>query len=314
MADYEVTIVGGGLAGLTAGLFAARCGRSTLVLTSAAPGGHLSTVEHVEDFPGFPEGVAGFELGPKVQEQAAAAGAEFRLAEVSDLRQASGDWLLTMAEGEVSSAAVILATGSRPRALGVPGEERFEGRGISHCASCDGPLLRGGPAVVVGGGDSAFQEALTLAGYGSEVAIVHRFETSPAQEAYQRRVREQTALTVHHSTDVLELVGEETLTGVKVIHEETREESLLPAAGVWVYAGLQADTDLVAGLLSLDEHGRVPVDLWLRTAARGLFAAGDVRSDSASQAVSAAGDGATAAVAADRYLELGSWTAAASYP
>jgi len=322
LADYDLVVIGGGLAGLTAGLFGARLGRSTLVLVADIPGGHLANIEHVEDFPGFPESIAGFELGPKLQEQAANAGADFRMAEAKRLvpRPSQGErlgegtpsidceWLVT-ADEDISARAVILATGSRPRKLGVPGEEQFEGQGISHCASCDGPLLRGGPAVVVGGGDSAFQEALTLADHTSDVTLVHRFETGLAQEVYQERVRSSSSIKVLPSTDVLEIVGDEAISAVRVVHEDTREETLLPAAGVWVYAGLSPNSDIVRELLTPNQTGHIPTDIWLRTALRGVFAAGDVRAESASQAITAAGDGATAAIAADRYLELGGWPA-----
>lgn len=309
MPEYEVVVIGGGMAGLTGGLFAARYGRSTLVLVADVPGGHLCNIERVEDFPGFPEAIAGFELGPKLQQQAASAGAEFRMGAVTELKRAGYDWIVATGDGEFETRAVILATGSRPRKLGIPGEDRFEGHGISHCASCDGPLLHGDPAVVVGGGDSAFQEALSLAGYASEVAVVHRFETSPAQTSYQQRVREHAKIDVHPNTDVLEILGDGALTGVRVIHQETRRETHLPAAGVWVYVGLQPNSDLVKDWLTLEDSGHVPTDIWLRTARRGLFAAGDVRMDSAAQAVAAAGDGATAAIAAHRYLDVGVWPA-----
>src|SRR5215208_1052499 len=176
MQGYDVVVVGGGLAGLTAGLFAARYGRSTLVLEPQMPGGHLANVEKVEDFPGFPEGVAGYELGPSVQEQAANEGAEFRLAGLQRLEPVDADWLVTTEEGEYRARTVIVAAGSRPRELGVPGESRLYGRGVSHCASCDGPLFRDQKVGVVAEDAWALQEALTLASHASEVVIFHSTE------------------------------------------------------------------------------------------------------------------------------------------
>ena len=302
MSDFEVVVVGGGLGGLTAGLFSARCGRSTLVLESTVPGGHLVNIEKIEDFPGFPEGIAGFDLGPLVQEQAASYGAEFAMAEVQRLEARGDAWLVTTSGGQHNARAVIVAAGSRPRALGVPGEERLVGRGVSHCASCDGPLLRGQPVAVVGGGDSAILEALTLADHDAEVILFHRSALG-AQETYQRRVRDSTRISLRPNTAVAEILGEETVSGVRVRDLATGVEAEVAVAGVFVYVGLEPNTDFLKGVLELDEFGRVPTDVWMRTARAGVFAAGDIRRDSAAQAISAAGDGATAAIAAHRYLQ-----------
>ena len=174
MDDYDLVIVGGGLAALTAGLFAARYGHSTLVLVAGVPGGHLASIEKIEDFPGFPEGVAGYDLGPLVQEQAAQQGAEFQLAEVQRLEAHDHDWLVVTDDGGYWARAVVVAAGSRPRELGIPGEGRLRGKGVSHCASCDGPLFRDRVVGVVGGGDSALQEALTLADHAAQVLLFHR--------------------------------------------------------------------------------------------------------------------------------------------
>ena len=301
--EYDVVVCGGGLAGLTAALFAARLGRSTLALVGDLVGGHLTNVDVIPDFPGFPGGVAGYELCPKVQEQAANAGAEFRASEAVSLTRAEAGWLIEAGVGDVVAPTVIVATGSRPRRLGVPGEERFEGRGVSHCASCDGPLLRGGAAVVVGGGDSAFQEALTLADYASEVTIVFRSAESVAQAAHRRAALARGNVTLLANATVQELLGGDMVEGVRLrVAGEPRE---LAAKGVWTYVGLEPNTAWLNGALPLDDSGHIITDAWLRTALDGVFAAGDVRSDSASQAITAAGDGATAAVAADRFLKLG---------
>jgi thioredoxin reductase (NADPH) len=309
MDGYDIVIVGGGLAGLTAGLFAARYGRSTLVLEPAIPGGHLVNVEKIEDFPGFPEGVAGYELGPMLQEQAANNGAEFRMAEVRAAEPLDGDWLVSTGDGQVRAKALIVAAGSRPRELGVPGEQRLLGKGISHCASCDGPLFRGRPVGVVGGGDSALLEALTLAGHASEVILFHRRDTFTAQSTYQRRVRETSIISVRPNTVVEEILGDDGVAGVRVREVATGEESQVELFGLFVYIGLEPNTTFLKDGLRLDESGRIPTDIWMRTERLGLFAAGDIRRDSASQAITAAGDGATAAIAAHRYLGDRSWPA-----
>lgn len=303
MTRYDILVVGGGLAALTAGLFAARAGRSTLVLEPAVPGGHLVNIQKIEDFPGFPDGVSGYELGPNAQLQAMNAGAEFGMAEVQALaRLDDGEWLVSTSDGEHQAGAVIVASGSHARTLGVPGEERLVGRGVSHCASCDGPLFRGQTVGVAGGGDSALQEALTLAEHVGRVLVFHRGAAFRAQQVYQQRVQDEPKIEVHWNTEVREVLGEAEVTGVRVCDLVSGEERTVELVGLFVYVGLAPNTAFLGDLLQLDETGHIPTDIWMQTALPGLFAAGDVRRDSASQAITAAGDGATAAIAADRYL------------
>ncbi|HEV8639129.1 MAG TPA: FAD-dependent oxidoreductase [Chloroflexota bacterium] len=301
----DVLVAGGGLAALTAGLFAARHGLSTLVLEPRVPGGQLVNVERVEDYPGFPDGVPGFDLGPIVQEQAAAAGAAFRLAEVLGLARGDGAWLVRASDGEVAAGAVIVASGSRPRALGVPGEARLSGRGVSHCASCDGPLFRGRPVAVVGGGDSALQEALTVAQFASEVVLIHRRDAFRAQRVYVDRVAGTPTIRPRMNRVVEEIVGAESVGAVRVRDRVSGVAEEIEVAGVFVYVGTEPNTGFLREVVALDPDGRVPVDAWMRAKAPGLFAAGDVRRDFPGQAVNAAGDGATAAIAAHRYLQAG---------
>src|SRR4030095_169451 len=188
MAEYDVIVVGSGLAGLTAGLFAARHGLSTLILESNIPGGHLISIEKIEDFPGFPDGIAGYDLCPTVQRQAGDHGGKFKRAEVSRLEAQDRFWSVITDEEQHRAKAVIVATGSKLKNLGVPGEEKLMGRGVSHCASCDGPLYDGQVVGVVGGGDSALQEALTLTNYAEQVVIFDQAENFAAQHSYRERV------------------------------------------------------------------------------------------------------------------------------
>jgi thioredoxin reductase (NADPH) len=303
MADYDVLVVGGGLAGLTAGLYAARYGRSTLVLEPAVPGGHLINVEKIEQFPGFPDGASGYELGPNTQLQAMNAGAEFSMAEAQALTPDNDGWLVATTDGDHRARAVVVATGARPRPLGVPGEERLYGKGVSHCASCDGPLFRGETVGVAAGGDWALQEALTLANHAARVIVFHPVEAFVDQHAYQQRVAETPAIVVRHTTTVTEVLGESAVSGVRVKAAPTGQQDQLELAGLFVYAGLEPNTAFLKDLLHLDDSGHVPTDVWMRTERPGLFAAGDVRQNSAGQAITAAGDGATAATAAHRYLQ-----------
>ena len=295
-------MTGGGLAGLTAALFAARHGRSTVLLDPLGMGGALLNIERVEDFPGFPEGVAGFALGPRLQQQVAEAGGAFETAEVRRIESRGGDWGIVSDSGETTAGAVIVATGSRPRKLGVPGADEFEGKGLSTCASCDGPLYREQLVAVCGGGDSALIETLELVRLDVRVLLVHPDETLGGQETYSRRVIESPRVEIRHRATVEEILGDGRVEGVRVCDLATGESSTVPVAAVFANVGRLPNTAMLEGVLALDEDGHIPTDVWMRTELPGLFAAGDVRADSAGQAISAAGDGATAAVAADRYL------------
>ncbi len=301
-ADYEIVVAGAGPAGLTAALFAARQGRSTLLVDPLGMGGAIMNTARVEDFPGFPEGIAGFELGPRIQEQAAAAGAQLQPGEVTRIERGGRDWAVVTDSGALAARAVIVATGTRPRKLGVPGEDDLEGKGLSRCASCDGPLFRGQVVAMVGGGDAALLETLELLSYDVRVVLIHPEEALSGQAAYVRRVQESAAVEIRPRTAVEEIVGSDRVEGIRLRDLASGELSTLPVAGVFVHVGRLPNTELLQGVLALDEDGRVPTDLWMRTELPGLLAAGDVRAGAAGQAISAAGDGATAAVAAHRYL------------
>jgi thioredoxin reductase (NADPH) len=300
--DYEIAVAGGGPAGLTAALFAARHGRSTVLLDSVGVGGAILNTERVEDFPGFPEGVPGFELAPRMQEQVMDAGGAFAMSEARRLEPRGDDWTLVTDDGDIGAAAVIVATGSRFRKLGVPREEEFEGRGLSTCASCDGPLYRERLVAVCGDGDSALLETLELVGHGVRVVLLHPGETLVGQETYRRRVQDSAQVELRHRTILEEILGDGEVEGIRVRDVRTGASSTLPVAAVFANVGRVPNTSMLEGVVALDEHGHVRTDIWMRTERAGLFAAGDVRADAAGQAISAAGDGATAAVAAHRYL------------
>ena len=297
----DIAIAGGGLAGLTAGMFAARLGHSATVLTGLAPGGLLLSIEQIEGVPGFPEGVPGYELCPMAQEQAEAAGAGFSMAEADGIERDGDGWIVHSADGDLRAKAVVLATGSRLRTLGVPGEQELTGSGVSHCASCDAPMLRDKVTVVVGAGDSGLQEALTLAGSVAQVIVLDHGDHPAAQETYRRRVVEHEKIEIRTGVEVTEIVGNGTVSGVRTSAGE------IPCDAVFVYVGLDPNTEFLNGGIALDADGRVPTDNHLRTELPGVFAAGSLRADSLYQAASAAGDGAAAAKAAHRYLNDGIW-------
>jgi thioredoxin reductase (NADPH) len=301
-ADYEIAAVGGGPAGLTAALFAARHGRSTILFDPLGMGGAILNTERIEDLPGFPEGIPGFDFGPRLQEQVTTAGATVRPAEVTRIERRGDDWAVATDSEEITAGALIVATGSRPRKLGVAREDELEGKGLSHCASCDGPLFRGRTVAMVGGGDSALLETLELGGHDVQVVLIHDAEAFGGQETYRRRVHESTYVDVRHRTVVEEILGDGSVEGLRIRDVDGGESSTVEVSAVFVHIGRVPNTELLAGVVALDENGRVATDILMRTGLPGLFAVGDIRADSAGQAISAAGDGATAAVAAHRYL------------
>jgi thioredoxin reductase (NADPH) len=306
-AEFEVVIAGGGIAGMTAAVTAARLGRKTLVLTGDVPGGQLISIEKIEGYPGFPDGVPGYDLCPMLQEQAAAAGAEFMMTGLERLDRQDGQWRVTTGEGDILARAVIVATGSSLKKLDVPGEERLTGNGVSHCASCDAPLFRDRIVAAVGGGDSAMQEALTLAAFASKVFILQRGDALTGQACYRDRVTAHQKIDIRFNTSVTEILGEAKVTGLRT--RQSREGAIagLEVAAVFAYVGLQPNTAVLRDRLSLDQAGRISTDGWMRSELTGVCAAGTVRCQSPYRAVSAAGDGASAAVTVDRYLTDGSW-------
>jgi thioredoxin reductase (NADPH) len=305
--SFDIVVIGGGIAGLSAGLTSARLGARTLVLTGPALGGHLLSIDCVEGYPGHPEGIAGYELCPTVQSQAAEAGAEFAMSDASAIEPADDGWIVTAASGSYSAAAVIVATGTALVELGVPGESVLRGRGVSHCASCDAPLLRGERVLVVGGGDSALQEALRLAEDVREVIVLHRGESPIAQAAFRHRVSACENISLRPYSEVEEILGEEAVSGARVRDTSEGGATDLEAAGVFVYIGHAPNTELVGSALALSASRHIPTDASMRTDARGLLAAGTVREGAVGRAVASAGDGSAAAIAAHRYLENGSW-------
>ncbi|HWL48009.1 MAG TPA: FAD-dependent oxidoreductase [Sphingomonadaceae bacterium] len=297
--EAGLVVIGAGVAGLTAAAVAASHGADVLVIEQMAPGGQISTVEAIRNFPGFPEGIAGYELGPLLQQQAEEAGAAFQFDSVERIEADGARFRVIGAEGAVIAGAVIVAAGSRRRPLGVPGEADFTGRGVSHCASCDGGFFRGQPVVVVGGGDSAFDEAEVLAEQVGEVVIVHREAAPHARSSVRERV-EALGNVRAVSGDVVAIEGGDGVARVRWrAGDETVEQ---PCAGVFVYAGLDPASDFLGDLVARDQRGAIVTDAGLQTARPGLFAAGDIRSGAVALLASAAGEGATAALAAVRYL------------
>ena len=305
--ECDVVIAGGGIAGLTAGMTAARLGRKTLVLTGDIPGGQLMSIEKIEGYPGFSEGVPGYDLCPMLQDQAASAGAEFMMTGLERLDAQDGQWRVTTGEGDILAGAVIVATGSSLKKLDVPGEQSLTGNGVSQCASCDAPLFRERIVAVVGGGDSAMQEALTLAAFAAKVVVLRRGDVLTGQASYRDRVTAHQKIEIRFNTVVTEILGEAKVTGLRTRQSRDGAVADLEVAAIFAYIGLQPNTAMLQDRLSLDLAGKIPTDGWMRSELAGVCAAGTVRSQSPCRAVSAAGDGASAAVTIDRYLADGSW-------
>lgn len=300
MIAAELAIVGGGVAGLTAGLYAVRDRVDTVLLERMGTGGWLVNADQVENFPGFPHGVKGYELAPLISEQAMNAGLRIEFAEARAVRRENGVFIVETDGEPVRARALIAASGSSLAKLGIPGETEFEGRGVSSCATCDGEFFRDQAVAVIGGGDSAFDEALYLAEICTSVTILHR---SPprAQRVLVERAMAHPRITLRRG-EAAAIEGGETVTVLRL-----QDGTVLPVAGVFIYVGLRPNTGYLAGLAPLDAGGHVSVDLWMRTPVPGLLAAGDLRQHSARQLVASAGDGATAALAAIRYLRAGEW-------
>ena len=304
---YDIVIIGGGAAGFTAGLYAARDRCRALLLERFSAGGQVLNCEHIENYPGFPEGIAGYSLGPLLQQQATNLGLEMKLAEVHEVRLDGETTVLQTDDGEVRAKALIIATGSSFTKLGIPGEDEFFGNGVSHCASCDGAFFMDQPVAVVGGGDAALDEGMHLTQYASQVTIIHRRDTLRACQLLQERARSKEKLAFRWNTVVQAIEGDDTVRRIQIEDVKTGERSQLEVGGVFLYIGLTPNTQFLNGLLPLNERGQIITDLSMRTAIPGILAAGDVRCESSRQLISAAGDGATAALAAVRYLQSGQW-------
>ena len=298
---YDMIVLGGGPGGYTAALYAARAGRSVLVLERLSPGGQMALTSDIDNYPGFPEGVDGFELGMKFQEQAHRFGAETEYAEVRTMDLNSNPKVLHTPDGDFYARTLVLATGAGPRKLGLPNEERLTGRGVHYCAHCDGMFYRGKTLVLVGGGDSAAAEALHLARLAKKVILVHRRDTLRATKLYHEPLMKLPNLEFRWNSAVSGLPGGERLAGVKIKNLISGEEELLEADGLFVSIGRVPSTSLVEGQLEL-ENGYIRADESTRTSIPGVFAVGDVRTKALRQIITAAADGANAAHFAEEYL------------
>lgn len=305
---YDLVIIGGGVSGLSAGLFARRSGLKTILLERLMTGGQIINADNIENYPGFPDGVSGATLASLIQDHALKNGLEIRLDEVTSLKRNGNQWTVISPESEYLAKAVIIAGGSALKKLDIPGEERFLGSGVSYCATCDGAFFAGQKIAVVGSGDSAIDEALVLSEFASDILLFIKTHELTGQKILQERVMSNSKVTIITNTRVDNVFGTSQVEGITTTNTLTNVESKVSLSGIFIYIGLKPHTDYLKDLLPLDNRGHIPTDLWMRTPVDGIFAIGDIRQNSASQLISGAGDGATAAIAVSRYIEHGDFT------
>jgi thioredoxin reductase (NADPH) len=301
---YQVVIIGGGPAGLTAGLYCARSRFDTLLVERGVIGGQITNAERVENYPGFPRGISGTNLGQLIHEQAASYGLETLLAEVTKVVLGQKHNLVNTSEGDFIAGSIIIASGAQFRKLQVPGEDKFVGKGVSYCATCDGPLFKDKTVAVVGGGDSAVTEALYLSKFASSVKIIHRRSQLRASKIFEERATAEPKIEFIWDTLVTQIEGDGVVRQVTLKNTKNDRISMLELAGVFVAIGSTPNSAQWRGLLPLDEEGYIVTNELMETKIAGIFAAGDVRHGSARQVITAAGDGATAAMSAARFLSL----------
>ncbi|MHB0914309.1 MAG: thioredoxin-disulfide reductase [Thermoleophilia bacterium] len=301
---YDIIIIGGGPAGLTAGLYSGRARRRTLLLEKAAVGGQAATTDHIENYPGFPDGVGGFELTQMMRTQAEQFDVEIREITGVESIEADGDDRLVVTDGESFRArSVIVASGAEPSTLGIPGETELRGRGVSYCATCDGAFYRDLEVAVVGGGDSAVEEAIFLTKFASKVYVIHRRDELRAARILQERAFDNPKIEMVWDSHLKKILGEGKVEEIVIENKNTHERSSIMLSGVFIYIGTVPNTTFCAGSIDLDDRDYVVTDDKLETSLAGVFACGDCRANRLKQVSIAVGEGALAAVEADKYID-----------
>lgn len=303
MEKQDLVIIGGGPAGLAAGIYAARAALKVILLEKGMPGGLVANTEFIENYPGFAEGISGPELVMQMQNQAIRFGLQIKNTNVESIKPLDSGFEIQTEDGIINSSTVILATGASPKMLNVKGEKEFHGRGVSYCATCDGAFFKDKKVAVVGGGDAAVEEALFLTKFAEKVYIIHRRGELRATKIIQEKAKQNPKIDFEWYSVVDEIKGSSTVESV--ILRDTRDDATREIAvdGVFIYVGTQPSSELIAGMAELDPDGYVITDEEMKTSQPGLFAAGDVRKKTLRQVVTAVADGAIAAVSAEKYLD-----------
>lgn len=300
---YDLIIIGGGPAGLTAGLYAARARLDTVLLEKLAPGGQILTTDWVENYPGFPDGISGFELIDRMKNQAEKFGLDIQSREVTRLDLAGETKIVHTDKGELKTLAIVLATGAFPQKLGVEGESLLTGKGVSYCATCDGPFYRDQEVAVIGGGDTAVEEALFLTRFASRVHLIHRRDRLRATQLLQDRAMASEKIHILWDTICNRITGETGVDGLDLRNVKSGETSHLTVQGAFIFVGYSPNNQLLDGLLKTDDYGFVVTDQNMQTSVSGVFAGGDIRSKQLRQVATAVGEGAAATFAAEKYVE-----------
>lgn len=299
--DIDVAIIGGGPGGYSAALYCARSGYSVLVLEKLSPGGQMATTGQVDNYPGFDEGIDGFELGEKMQRGAERFGVKTEFDEVVSVDLSSSPKQITTTSGVINAGSVIIATGASPRLLGLPEENALRGRGVAYCATCDGQMYKNKTVIVAGGGNSAAADALFLSKICSKVYLVHRRDSLRASRIYQEPL-EKSGVEFLWNSRITEILHDKRVTGVRIENVKDQSTQDIPVDGVFVAIGRVPDTELFRGQIALDPQGYIIADETTRTSVPGVFAVGDVRTKPLRQIVTAAADGATASHFVEEYL------------
>ena len=303
--QYDMVIVGGGPGGYTAALYAARAGLKTVVVEKLSAGGQMALTRQVDNYPGFADGIDGYELAGRMQQQAERFGAQTRYAQVMEIDLAATPKVIRTSEGALYGKTVVLAMGANPRELGLPGEKELVGRGIAYCAACDGMAFKGKTVVVVGGGNSAAADALLLSRIARKVILVHRRDTLRATQVYHEPLMKAENVEFRWNSVVTQLLHGDRITGVRLRNVKTGEETDIATDGVFVSVGRVPSTDLVAGQVELDRSGYIVAGESTETGIPGVYAVGDVRTKLVRQVVTAVSDGAVAVHMAEEFLAQG---------
>lgn len=301
--EYDVAIIGGGPAGLAAAVYAARGGMKTVIFEKALVGGQITTTADVENYPGFEDNMSGFDIADKMRKQAEKFGTEIKLENIKSIQSDNFYKIVETDSNKYYAKSVILATGANPRKLGVQGEAKYTGRGVSYCATCDGALYRDKIVAIVGGGDSAVEEAIFLTKFAKKVYIIHRRDEFRAVKLIQKRAFENDKIEMIWDSIVKEIKGGDFIEKVELYNKKTKEVSELDLDGIFIYVGIIPNNELVKSDVDLDEQGFILTDETMCTKVPGLFAAGDVVHKALRQVITAASDGATAAFSAEKWTE-----------
>ncbi len=300
---YDFVVIGAGAAGLTAAQYGARSGLDTLLIDSGETGGQALNISNLENFPGFYPAVRGTTFIKNMKDQAQSFGAEIAQTKVNSIDKIKNKFVIETLGGKISAFTVLIATGAAHKKLGVAGENEFNGRGVSYCATCDGPFFRGGKIVVVGGGDSACEEAFYLSSLADSVILVHRREELRAQKAIQQKIQKAKNISVLFNTEVQKIEGDNKVNGVVLKNNKTGTTENIKCDAVFIFVGMNPRTELV-NMLRKDEGGYLITNYKMETAVSGIYAAGDVRAKPFRQLITAAADGAIAANQAHAYVTV----------